>query len=450
MSGNVDTSTDLSGFPKEPIDDIIDPLKRFMHIESSSGIVLIVVTFTALILANSPLSEGFLAFWKTPVGFRIGSFQAFHSLQHWINDGLMAVFFFVIGLEVKRELVMGELQNFKQAALPIAAAIGGMIVPACIYFSLLHGTPAERGWGIPMATDIAFVVGCLTVLGSRIPSSLRVTLLSLAIADDIGAIVVIAVGYTESLNLTALVLGVVGIGIIIGLMEIGVRNLAVYLLFMVLVWFAFHESGIHATIAGVIFGLLTPTKAWVSEGRLGMIANNTCNFLLGEGWSGSPDRYDILRKMEVAAVKSISPLERFETELHPWVGFLIMPLFALANAGVKIQLSDFTNPVATAVLLGLLIGKPTGITLFSWLAVRLGFASLPKGVSWGAILGGGFLAGIGFTMAIFIASLALQGDLLDAAKVGIIAGSFLSAIIGLAALVLLLPKSSPDFDSKHS
>lgn len=450
MGGKVDTSTDLSGFPKEPIDDIIDPLKRFMHIESSSGIVLIVVTFTALILANSPLSEGFLAFWKTPVGFRIGSFQAFHSLQHWINDGLMAVFFFVIGLEVKRELVMGELQNFKQAALPIAAAIGGMIVPACIYFSLLHGTPAERGWGIPMATDIAFVVGCLTVLGSRIPSSLRVTLLSLAIADDIGAIVVIAVGYTESLNLTALVLGVVGIGIIIGLMEIGVRNLAVYLLFMVLVWFAFHESGIHATIAGVIFGLLTPTKAWISEGRLGMIANNTCNFLLGEGWSGAPDRYDILRKMEVAAVKSISPLERFETELHPWVGFLIMPLFALANAGVKIQLSDFTNPVATAVLLGLLIGKPTGITLFSWLAVRLGFASLPKGVSWGAILGGGFLAGIGFTMAIFIASLALQGDLLDAAKVGIIAGSFLSAIIGLAALVLLLPKSSPDFDSKHS
>ena len=450
MADKAGTSTDLSGFPREPIDDFIDPLKRFVHIESSSGIVLIVVTFTALILANSPLSERFLAFWKTPVGFRIGSFQTFHSLQHWINDGLMAVFFFVIGLEVKRELVMGELQDLRQAALPIAAAIGGMVVPACIYFSLLRGTPGVRGWGIPMATDIAFVVGCLTVLGSRIPSSLRVTLLSLAIADDIGAIVVIAVGYTESLNLTALVLGVVGIGIIIGLMEIGVRNLAVYLLFMVLVWFAFHESGIHATIAGVIFGLLTPTKAWISEGRLGMIANNTCNFLLGEGWSGSPDRYDILRKMEVTARKSISPLERFETELHPWVGFLIMPLFALANAGVKIQLSDFTNPVATAVLLGLLMGKPTGITLFSWLAVRLGFARLPKGISWGVIVGSGFLAGIGFTMAIFIASLALQGNMLDAAKVGIIAGSFLSAIIGLTALVLLLPKSSPDLESKHS
>ena len=450
MGESADASADLSGFPREPIDEVIDPLKRFLHIEASSGIVLIVVTLAALILANSPLSERFLALWKAPVGFRIGSFQMLHSLQHWINDGLMAVFFFVIGLEVKRELVMGELQELKQAALPIAAAIGGMIVPACIYFSLLHGTPGERGWGIPMATDIAFVVGCLTVLGSRIPSSLRVMLLSLAIADDIGAIVVIAVGYTESLNLTALILGVVGIGIIIGLMEIGVRNLAVYLLTMVLIWFAFHESGIHATIAGVIFGLLTPTQAWISEGRLGMIASNTCNFLRGEGWSDSPDRYDILRKMEVAARKSISPLKRFETELHPWVGFLIMPLFALANAGVKIHLSDFTSPVALAVLLGLLLGKPAGITLFSWLAVKLGLARLPQGVSWGVIVGSGFLAGIGFTMAIFIASLALKSNLLDAAKVGIIVGSFLSAIIGLAALALLLPKSSTNLGRHHS
>ena len=233
-------------------------------------------------------------------------------------------------------------------------------------------------------------------------------------------------------------------------MEIGVRNLAVYLLTMVLIWFAFHESGIHATIAGVIFGLLTPTQAWISEGRLGMIASNTCNFLRGEGWSDSPDRYDILRKMEVAARKSISPLKRFETELHPWVGFLIMPLFALANAGVKIHLSDFTSPVALAVLLGLLLGKPAGITLFSWLAVKLGLARLPQGVSWGVIVGSGFLAGIGFTMAIFIASLALKSNLLDAAKVGIIVGSFLSAIIGLAALALLLPKSSTNLGRHHS
>jgi len=204
MSETGERSTDLSGLPRDPIDDLVDPLKRFMHIEASSGIVLVGVTLTALVLANSPFSERFLAFWKTPVGFRIGSFQMFHSLQHWINDGLMAVFFFVIGLEVKRELVMGELQDLRKAAFPIAAAIGGMIVPACIYLFLLRGAPGERGWGIPMATDIAFVVGCLTILGSRIPRSLRIMLLSLAIADDIGAIVVIAVGYTESLNLTAL------------------------------------------------------------------------------------------------------------------------------------------------------------------------------------------------------------------------------------------------------
>jgi NhaA family Na+:H+ antiporter len=450
MSETGERSTDLSGFPRDPIDELIDPLKRFMHIEASSGIVLVGVTLTALVLANSPFSERFLAFWKTPVGFRIGSFQMFHSLQHWINDGLMAVFFFVIGLEVKRELVMGELQDLRKAALPIAAAIGGMIVPACIYLFLLHGAPGERGWGIPMATDIAFVVGCLTILGSRIPSSLRIMLLSLAIADDIGAIVVIAVGYTESLNLTALILGIVGIGLIIGMMEVGIRNLAVYLFTMVLVWFAFHESGVHATIAGVIFGLLTPAQAWISEGRLGAIANNTCNFLLGEGWSGSENRYTRLREIEVAARKSISPLERFETELHPWVGFLIMPLFAFANAGVKMQLSDFTNPVAAAVFLGLLLGKPAGITIFSWLAVRLGLARLPERVSWGAIVGSGFLAGIGFTMAIFIAGLALEGNMLDAAKVGIIVGSFLSATVGLTVLVLLLPKSSPDLKSGHS
>jgi NhaA family Na+:H+ antiporter len=442
MVMNTETCQDPPGLPKDPIDTVVDPLKRFLHIEATSGIVLLVVTLTALILANSPLAKPFLAFWKIPLGFRIGSFQMNHSLQHWINDGLMAIFFFVIGLEVKRELVIGELQDLRQAALPLAAAIGGMLVPAAIYLLFHYGAPGERGWGIAMATDIAFVVGCLTVLGSRIPASLRIMLLSLAIADDIGAILVIAIGYTASLNLTVLVLGLVGIGVMIALMKIGVRNLAVYLMFMVLVWVAFHESGIHATIAGVIFGLLTPTEAWISEGRLGMIVQQTSCFLQGEGLTTAKKRYALLRDMEVAARKSISPLERFETELHPWVGFAIMPIFALANAGVTIEISDFTNPVAIAVMLGLLVGKPLGIVAFSWLAVRLGLARLPEGISWGVIAGGGFLAGIGFTMAIFIAGLALEGNLLDAAKVGIIVGSFLSAIVGVIILLLLLPKPS--------
>jgi NhaA family Na+:H+ antiporter len=295
-----------------------------------------------------------------------------------------------------------------------------------------------------MATDIAFVVGCMAVLGRRIPPSLRVLMLSLAIADDIGAILVIAIGYTESLNLTSLALAGAGIGLIFFLMNVGVRNLGVYLILMVLVWFGFHESGIHATLAGVIFGLMTPARAWISEGRLGHMVEKTSGFLGGESWESPEHRYSVLSQLSVAARKSISPLQRFETGLHPWVGFLIMPVFALANAGVAVETSYFTSPVAVAVMLGLLVGKPLGIVGISWLAVRLGLARLPKGVGWGAVLGGGFLAGIGFTMAMFIASLALAGDLLDAAKVGILVGSLLSAVAGVVILILVLPKPAAE------
>jgi NhaA family Na+:H+ antiporter len=291
-----------------------------------------------------------------------------------------------------------------------------------------------------MATDIAFVVGCLTVLGPRVPKSLRVLLLSLAIADDIGAIIVIAIGYTDHLNLTALAFGILGIGVIFGFMKVGIRNLTVYIFFMILVWIAFHESGIHATIAGVIFGMITPTKAWISESRLLTMCQNSAQFLQGGGWKSSGERYTLLRQMEEASKRTISPLERFEQELHPWVGFVIMPIFSLANAGVPISFSDFTSPVAIAVMLGLFVGKPAGILFFSWLAVRLGIARLPEGIGWGVMTGAGFLAGIGFTMAIFIASLALKGTLLDIAKVGILAGSILSAVAGITILVLLLPK----------
>ena len=427
---------ELSGLPKEPIDIIVDPLKRFLHIESTSGIVLLVATIIALLLANSVAAEDFLALWKKPFGFRIGEFHMNHSFQHWINDFLMAVFFFVIGLEIKRELVLGELRDLRRAALPIIGSIGGMLVPALIYFALQHGSPAERGWGIPMATDIAFVVGCLVVLGSRVPTSLRVMLLSLAIADDIGAILVIAIGYTENLNLNALVLGLLGIACLLGLMKLGIRNVAVYFGVALLIWFGFHESGIHATIAGVIVGLLTPTNAWISEGRLRMIVDNSMCFIQGESWIPSSKRYAALRQMERATRKTISPLERFETDLHPWVGFVIMPVFALANAGITIRVSEFTNPVATAVIMGLFVGKPAGIVLFCWLGLKFGLAKLPEGVNWGMITGGGFLAGIGFTMALFIAGLALDGTLLNAAKVGILAGSVLSAVAGVILLVL--------------
>ena len=430
--------------PKDPIDSLVDPLKRFLHIEAASGVVLLAATVVALTLANLPTAEGFLGIWKTKLMIGLGSFRMDYSLQHWINDGLMAIFFFVIGLEVKRELVMGELQDIRQAILPISAAVGGMVVPAGVYLALQWGEPGARGWGIPMATDIAFVVGCLAVLGKRIPGSLRILLLSLAIADDIGAILVIAIGYTESLNMTALGLGVLGIAALPLMMKVGIRTQFIYYAVMVLTWLAFHESGIHATIAGVIFGLMMPTKSWISESRLETIVEKTRHFLMGEGWS-SGQRYAMLRQMERATRKSISPLERHETDLHPWVGFLIMPVFALANAGVPVQVADLFNPVALATALGLVLGKPVGIMLFSWLAVQSGIARLPEDINWGVVLGGGFLAGIGFTMALFISSLALSGPILDAAKVGVMAGSALSAVVGVTLLIVCLPKPSPSY-----
>jgi NhaA family Na+:H+ antiporter len=428
--------------PKEPIDVLIDPLKRFLHIEAASGVVLLAVAVVALTLANLPTADWFLSLWKVRLTVGIGSFQMDHSLQHWINDGLMAIFFFVIGLEVKRELTMGELQDLRKAILPMTAAIGGMVVPAGVYLALQWGEPGVRGWGIPMATDIAFMVGCLTILGNRIPNSMRVFLLSLAIGDDIGAILVIAIGYTDSIGMTAILLGILGIAAFPVLSRLGVRNQPVYYIVMLLTWVAFHESGVHATIAGVIFGLLMPAKSWVNESRLETIVSKTRHFLMGGGWQSSGQHYAMLRQMERATRKSISPLERHETELHSWVGFLIMPVFALANAGVPIEVADLVNPVALATALGLFVGKPAGIFVFSWLSVKTGIARLPEGVNWGALLGGGCLAGIGFTMALFISSLALSGDLLDAAKVGIMAGSALSAVAGVSLLIIFLPKPS--------
>ena len=429
-----------SNISKAPIDFLMDPLQRFLHVESASGIVLLLATITALLLANSPWSEEFLAFWKTKIGFTVGFLEMNYSLQHWINDLLMAVLFFVIGLEVKREMVSGELRSLKRAALPICAALGGMIVPAMIYLLLQAGSPAERGWGIPMATDIAFVVGSLAILGSRIPSSLRILLLSLAIADDIGAILVIAIGYTENLQLNFLLLSLGGLIGFIGFYKIGVRNIPIYILLAAVVWFGFHESGVHATMAGVIIGLLTPTKGWIPESRLQTKVQDILHFLQGENWPGSKERYQMLREMERTTRKTVSPLERFENDLHPWVGFIIIPVFALANAGVAINSKVIFNPVAIAVVLGLFIGKPIGIALFSWLAVKMGLGSLPSDLNWPTILGGGCLAGIGFTMALFIASLALQGTLLDAAKAGILIGSLFSAIIGSLLLLIFLKK----------
>ena len=270
--------------PRKPIDRLVGPFERFLHIEAAGGVVLLAATIASLSLANSPWSDGFLALWKTPVEFGFGSFQLSHSLKHWISDGLMAVFFFVIGLEVKRELVIGELRDPRRAALPVAAALGGMIAPAAIYLSLQHSGPAARGWGIPMATDIAFVVGCMAVLGRRVPPGLRVLLLSLAIADDIGAILVIAIGYTASIDWTALALGLLGIVAIAGLARLGVRSFLVYTVIGAFIWLEFHESGVHATIAGVILGLQTPARSYVGESAFAGALGRAGEVFRGGGW----------------------------------------------------------------------------------------------------------------------------------------------------------------------
>jgi len=426
--------------PSAPIHRLVDPLARFLHVEAASGVLLLVCTALALVLANSGASEWYLALWKTKVGFTVGDFTMSHSVQHWINDGLMAIFFFVVGLEVKREMVLGELRDVKRATLPVAAALGGMIVPAGLYLALQGSGEAARGWGIPMATDIAFVVGCMAVLGPRVPHILRVMLLSLAIVDDIGAILVIAIGYTESLNLTALGLAFVGLGAVWSLGRLGVRSFGVYAVLGVAVWFGFHESGVHATIAGVLLGLLTPATTYLPTNVISGMLRRADETLHGGAWVNMNHRSDAVREFTGRMREVISPLEYLEGTLHPWTSFIIMPIFALANAGVPFTMGDFGEPVAVAIMAALVVGKPVGILLLSFLAVKLVTKTLPEGLTWGGLVGGGFLAGIGFTMALFIAGLALQGEVLVIAKVGVLGASGIAAVIGMTILMVVLPK----------
>jgi len=434
-----DGSTPLR-LPEEPIDRLIEPIERFMHVEAAAGGVLLACTVIALVLANSPMSASYLHIWEADIGFHIGALHVSHSLHHWINDGLMALFFFVVGLEVKRELVLGELNDPRRAALPVIAAMGGMLVPAAIYLALRAGTPSQRGWGTPMATDIAFVVGCMAVLGSRIPHGLRITVLTLAIADDIGAILVIAFGYSTGIRLVPLLVGAGGLGLVVLLARLGVRSFGIYTLTGLLVWFAFQESGVHATIAGVLLGLLTPARPHLTGTAFAGLLGRATQVMLGEGWAHARDRSASIRAFRRITREMVSPLEYLESMLHPWVGFVIMPIFALANAGVPLQVASFGDPIALAVAAGLVIGKPAGITLLSWIAVRAGLARLPEGVGWTALIGGGALAGIGFTMALFVAGLALEGPDLEAAKVGILGGSAVAAVIGMAVLAWVLPR----------
>lgn len=427
--------TDLNSLPSEFAQKLTGPLTRFLRIEAAAGAALLLCTVVALGLSNSPWSHDYLRIWEIPIGFRLGSLESVRSIREWINDGLMTFFFFLVAVELKRELVMGELRSPRVAALSISAALGGMLVPAGIFILLQSGAPGASGWGTVMATDTAFVIGCLALLGDRLPHVLRLFMLSLAIVDDIGAILVVAIGYSGHIVWVPLALGGAGFAIM-GLMAfMGIRSIMAYSLLGGLIWLAVDASGIHATITGVVLGLLTPAHRWVSDLRLYAILGRVIAYPSASEGSGNTRDRETLQAAETAARETLSPAERIQFALHPWVGFAVMPLFALANAGLPLTSGDIGNSVTLAIFSGFVFGKPIGILAFSWIAVRLGIALRPPELSWGLLAGGGLLAGIGFTMALLIASLAFDNALLDPAKLGIFLGSVISAAGGLTVLM---------------
>ncbi len=434
--------------PVQAMRRLTQPFRRFLETETSGGIVLLVATIVALALANSHWGAKYKAFWETPGAITVNGFKLELSLLLWVNDALMTLFFFVVGLEIKREIVSGELREWRKAALPVMAALGGMIVPAVIYLLLRSGKEGQSGWGIPTATDIAFVVGFLALFGRRVPLGLKIMLLSLAIADDIGAVILIAVFYSSDVSIYPLLWAAVGFGAVVGLRYLGVNRIAIYFLLGAAIWFAFLKAHVHPTVAGVILGLLTPTVAQYEGTEMLENVNRLLDRMRTSARRG-PEQVNLLNQIESAAWQSVSPQERLEVALHPWVAFVIVPLFALANAGVEIRPESIGHGVAFAVALGLFLGKPVGILAMSALAVRLNIARLPSGVTWPIMLGAGCLAGIGFTMSVFIAGLALPDSLLDTAKIGVLTGSLLSAVTGVILLAILLPESSASHENDN-
>ncbi len=423
---------------------IVEPFQSFIHAESAAGILLMVSTVVALAWANSSWADLYTAFRRLPVTLGVGEFVLTEPLVIWINDGLMAMFFFVIGLEIKREVLVGELSSLRKAALPLAAALGGSIVPALIYAALNAGTEGAKGWGIPMATDIAFSLGVLSLLGKQVPLSLKVFLVAFAIGDDLGAVLIIAVFYTSTISWGSLEVGGVFLVTLIGANVLGIRHPLVYgILGIGGLWLAFFLSGVHPTIAGVLAALTIPARTRLSGEEFVVRARA----LLDKFQKAidpkrpplaSPARQAVATRLQQAAQEVSTPLQRLEQALHPWVTAVVLPLFALANAGVAIEgdaLTTLSHPVALGILAGLVIGKPIGITLASWLAIRLGLAAMPADLTWRHIIGTGFLAGIGFTMSLFIEGLAFGKTPLDApAKVGILIASTTAGTIGLVFL----------------
>lgn len=413
------------------------PLERFLHIEAASGILLLIAAAIALGWANSAWAESYLQLWHTPLGFRVGSLRFERPLEWFVNDGLMVIFFFVVGMEIRREVHRGELSEWRRAALPVAAALGGMLAPAGLYLVVAGGPATRSGWGVPMATDIAFAVGILTLLGRRVPAALRVLLLALAVIDDLGAIVVIAVFYSSGISVAGLLVAAAGFGGVFAMQRFGVRSKLAYIAPSMVAWAGIYTAGIHPTIAGVIVGLVTPVRAWLGPDgflvgvrkELDQLASSTPNRL------SSPELAETLRHVDVARREAMSPAESLIETLHPWVAFGIMPVFALANAGVSISggsLDAASWRVVIAVAVGLIVGKPLGVLLASWLTLRLRLGTLPTGMGLRHLVVLGVVAGVGFTMALFIAQLAFtDARLLAAAKLGVLAASGGAAILGL-------------------
>ena len=430
----------MASLPAQPVDRLLAPFRDFMAREASGGVLLMAAALIALVWANSPFADTYDALWDTTFTIGAGDLVLAKSLHQWINDGLMAIFFLVVGLEIKREVLVGELASARRAILPIAAAGGGAILPAILFLLVVGGDPAAvRGWGVPMATDIAFALGVLALLGSRVPVGLRIFLTALAIADDLLAVLVIAIFYSSDLSLIALAVtgGIVGALVVAN--RLGVRRPIVYGVLGIALWVAVLQSGIHATVAGVLLAMTIPARTKIDptaflERARGFVTD------FGHQIGDDPDdeHHAALWELEDLTESAQAPMLRIEHALHPWVAFLIVPLFALSNAGVRIG-GDVgalaSEPVVLGVVFGLVVGKQVGITLAAWLVVRLGLAALPNAVTWRHIYGAAWLGGIGFTMSLFVADLAFGGSAtLDLAKIGILGASVVAGTGGYLIL----------------
>ncbi|HMO14239.1 MAG TPA: Na+/H+ antiporter NhaA [Pirellulaceae bacterium] len=427
-----------------PVEVLLSPVFGFVKQKSSAGIVLLLCTFAALVWANSPWSEYYFKILNTKLNVGIDDLISINKpILLWINDGLMAVFFFVVGLEIKREVLVGELTSVTKAALPVAAAIGGMLGPAAIYVLLNYGRPEVVGWGVPMATDIAFAVGVLAILGSRVPLGLRIFLTALAIVDDIGAVLVIAIFYTDQISFSALTIAHLLLVCSVVANLLGVRSTTVYAVIGIAMWVAMLKSGVHATIAGVLLAMTIPANVRLHTLQFSAMLRTLVNKFdeaetIENKISQNKIQQELLHKIEVASGHVQAPLIHLEHMLIKWVAYFIMPVFALANAGVTINggiANSLVEPACYGIAAGLFVGKLFGIVFFSWLAVRVGIAQLPAQVTWKQVWGAACLAGIGFTMSLFIAGLAFNDEeTLNVAKVGILLGSLVSGVVGFTLL----------------